>query len=193
MVSSLVHLRTIGEELRKKTFVIPRMHAALHASLDAFNDLSSSFEHTEETLQQDAQACLAQWLAANSLQVGGEARFESNNNAGISRVRGRLSWVRIHPRQPAGTRWVELILEDASFSVGATTEYAPFESFTQAQLSAVLGMHGRRLGIVKGDYRENSETQNAAEIDSYVVRILRPIKQADIAKLARGAGYFRQI
>jgi hypothetical protein len=193
MVTSLVHLRTVGEELRKKPFAIPRMEAALRDSLTAFNDLSSSFVRAEETLQQDAQPCLAQWLYARALQLGGEARFEGSNNAGVSRVRGRLSWVRIHPRQPSGTRCVELILEDASFSVGTMTGYAPFESFTQTQLSPVLGMHGHRAGVAKGDYRESSEKFNAAEIDRYVARILLPIKQEDIEKLARGVWYFRQI
>jgi hypothetical protein len=192
MVSSLVHLRTIGEELRKKPFAIPRIEAALRDSLNAFNELSSSFERAEETLQQDAQPCLAQWLNARALQLGGEARFEGSNNAGVSRVRGRLSWVRIHPRQPSGTRCVELILEDASFSVDTMAGYAPFESFTQTQLSPVLG-HGHRVGVTKGDYRESSEKFNAVEIDRYVVRILLPIKQEDIAKLARGVWYFRQI
>jgi hypothetical protein len=186
MVSSLVHLRTIGEELRKKPFAIPRMEAALRDSLSAFADLTSSFERTEETLQRDAQPYLEQWLAARGLQLGGEARVEGSSGLGIARVRGRLSVVRLSPKLIFGKRSVELILEDASFSVGALPGYAPFETLGEAQLSPVLnGIHGVRIPVTREGYRGRHVSVPDELLDRHVVRICLPIKQDDIASLAR--------
>jgi hypothetical protein len=195
LVTSLIHLRFIGEELHKKPFAIPRMEAALHNSINAFQDLSVSFERVEETMQQDAQPYIAQWLAARRLQIGGGAAFEGRNGSNIARIRGRLSVAQLHPRMHAGKRYVELIPDDLSFSVDTNTQYELFETFTAQQLSAVLGNTTvRRLPVTKSETRFQFRTAPAdADIDRYVARVLLPIKQADIKALALGIWHFRQV
>jgi len=193
MVSSLIHLRTIGEELRKKPFAIPRMEAALRESLGAFADLTSSFERTEETLQREAQPYLAQWLTAQGLQLGGEAVFEGTSALGVARVRGGLSVVRLCPNMIFGRRCVELILEDATFAVGALPGYTHFETLGQAQLSPVLnGVQGVRIPVTKDGYLGRHLSVPDALLDRHVVRITLPIKQTDIDSLVRSS-HFRRI
>ncbi|KVP39679.1 hypothetical protein [Burkholderia ubonensis] len=183
MVSSLIHLRTIGEELGKKDFVIPRMQAAMQGAIQAFSVLNDTFDRTEEALQQDAQPYLQAWLDGLSFSVGAELRFEGCWGSSVARVRGRLAGVRLHKKLLDSKRCILLILEEPGFSSSATGAFAPHGSFTKDQLSPVLN----------GQRRASLETVKEGGVARQVVHVLLPIKKADIASWASGSYYFRVV
>lgn len=174
MVSSLIHLRSIGDELRKKPFVIPRMQSSMAGSARAFGALTESFEQTAAALQTDAHPYLAQWLSSLGLQIGSEIRFEGSGAHRSARVRGGLAEVRLHPRLIEAKRCVVLVLEGPSFAVDGGA-YLPFEAFTAEELSLVLTP--RRCARVP--------VTDAAGTERHVVTVSVPIRREDLDAMAR--------
>lgn len=183
MVSSLIHLRTIGEELGRKHFVIPRMQAVMQGSIRAFDELTDAFDRAEEALQRDAQPYLQAWLRAQGFSMGAELRFEGGlYGSEVARVRGGLSAIRLHKNLVAAKRYVVLTLEEPGFSAGVTGAFQPREVFKDDQLKPVLAGDRALMEIVK-----------EGGIERQVARIMLPIKKADLDELARSPRYFRVV
>ncbi|WP_157649590.1 hypothetical protein [Burkholderia ubonensis] len=175
MVSSLIHLRTIGEELGKKEFVIPRLQSMMQGSLQAFSALNDAFDRTEDALQQEAQPYLQQWLTGLGFSIGAELRFEGRWGSNVARVRGRLARVRLHKNLLDSKRCIVLVLEEPEFSSSGAGAFVPYDAFSSGQLPPVLS-GGRRVSIERQD-----------------VHVLLPIKKADIDEMAHGLYYFRVV
>lgn len=177
MVSSLVHLRTIGEELSKKPFVIPRLAAIMAGSSVEFESLTTQFDRTEEALQVEAKPYLDAWLAAMRISVDSELRLEGGNSDKQARVRGRLSEARLHCRIIGGRRCIELRLDDIEFSDSVSGPFRPKTSFKDADLAPVIGW-GRAQLWPERDGKP-----------AYVLVVL-PIKLADVDELSKGPHYY---
>lgn len=184
MVSSLIHLRTIGEELGKKPFVIPRMADVMKGSVGEFELLNAQFDRTEEALQVEARPYLEDWLSAVGMSVGGEVRFEGSNGRGVARMRGRLAGVRLYPRVLHGKRCVELLLEEAEFTPGSGSSFQAYEDFSQQALAPVLNGGSRAYRIKEKD---------AAGVERFVVKVTLPIKVDDIKAMGSSPYYFRVV
>ena len=182
MVSSLIHLRTIGEELGKKDFVIPRMQAVMQGSIRAFDELNDAFDRAEEALQQDAQPYLQQWLRAHGFSLGAELRFEGSlYGRQVARVRGGLSAIRLHKKLVDAKRHVALTLEEPEFSSSTTGPFAAVETFERDDLAPV------------GVGRVSMETVKEGGRERQVAQVLLPIKQTDLDALAKSLSYFRVV
>ncbi|WP_157657809.1 hypothetical protein [Burkholderia ubonensis] len=183
MVSSLIHLRTIGEELGRKDFVIPRMQAVMQDSIRAFDELTDAFDRAEEALQRDGQPYLLEWMRARSFSMGAELRFEGSSfGRQVARVRGGLSAIRLHKKLVDAKRYVVLTLEEPGFCASATGAFEPLAAFKADQLTPVLAGDRALIEMVKEGGRERQ-----------VARVLLPIKKADFDELARSPRYFRVV
>lgn len=182
MVSSLIHLRTIGEELSRKPFGVPRLQAEMAASTKEFEALKAQFIRTEEALQREAMPYLTEWLQAQSLCVGGEIRIRANmHGASISGVRGCLSNIRLHHGVFADKRCVELTLSSPEFSVGLTGPYAPYESFPRESLSIM----GYRVRWDEAGFKPGAIVKQ--------LLVILPIKALDLAALAKSYQSFELV
>lgn len=184
MVSSLIHLRSIGEELGKKPFVIPRIADVMKGSVAEFESLNAQFDRTEEALQVEARSYLEEWLSTVGMSLGGEVRFEGSNGRGVARMRGRLSGVRLYPRVLHGKRCVELLLEEAEFTRGSGSSFQAYEDFPQQALAPVLNGGARAYRIKEKD---------AAGVERFVVKVTLPIKVDDIKAMGSSSYYFRVV
>ena len=183
MVSSLIHLRTIGEELGRKPFGVPRLQSEMVGSTAEFEALKAQFLRTEDALQKEAMPYLVEWLNARGLCIGGEIRLRSNmHGASISGVRGCLSGIRLHHGVFADKRSVELTVSSPEFSVGFTAgPYLPYEFFPRESLS-IMGYRVRW---------DESGFKPGAIVKQLIV--ILPIKALDLAALAKSYQSFELV
>ncbi len=169
IVTSLIHLRSIEEALKKKDFITARMTSVMVNTAAEFQQLQEQFVRTEAALQDEAGPFLQQWLAAQRLSLGGEFRLEgSSSTTAPAWLRGRLESIRLHPRQHGGGRFVELEVSEVGYAVDSSGPFKPYEAWAPAALESVggNGWHVVRL-------------QAPA-----CVRVVLPIKGADLRELA---------
>ncbi len=172
IVTSLIHLRSIVEALKKKDFVTARMTSVMVSTAAEFQQLQAQFVRTEAALQDEAGPFLQQWLAAQGLSLGGELRLEgSMTTAATAWLRGRLDSIRLHPRQHGGGRFVELDVSEVGYAVASSGPFRPYESCALASIEPVVG---------KGWHVVRLPAPNC-------VRVVLPIKGADIRELATSA------
>lgn len=175
MVTTLIHLRSIGEELRKKSFVSARMRSSMPATVCAFDGLTEAFSETEAALQRDAQADLQKWLSALGYHVGGEFRFERSRGH-TARVRGHLVAARLWPRLVDAKRCICLVLADPEYSLEGGP-YVQFDSHNESERKA--------LEVVTDGYRCERVAVNDAAGEHHVAHVLLPIWRDDYDALAR--------
>jgi hypothetical protein len=169
MVTSLIHLRHIGEELGKKPFVGERMRPLMGNAAQAFDALQASFDAAEEALQKDAQPFIEAWLADKAFHIGSEVRFEGSHPQ-VAQIRGRLAGARLDSRlmYPA-QRSIMLLLEDSEYAIGSGTShrgFKPLNEYTADELGPVLS---RVRGVTSGTPLAVDPT----------IRVILPIKQSD--------------
>lgn len=175
MVTTLIHLRSIGEELRKKSFVSARMRSAMPATVCAFDGLTAAFSETEAALQRDAQADLQTWLSAFGFHEGGEFRFEVSRGH-TARVRGQLAAARLWPRLVDAKRCICLVLDYPEYSL-AGGPYAQFDFYDESERKA--------LEVVTEGCRCERVPVNDAAGARHVAHVLLPIWRDDYDTLAR--------
>lgn len=175
MVTSLIHLRAIGEELRKKAFVSDRMQSSMLTTVQAFDSLTGAFGATEAALQHDAQPYVQKWLSALGFHEGGECRFEVSHGHAV-RVRGRFVSARLWPRLVDAKRCICLVLEDPDYALDGGG-YAPFDSFNAAEQVG--------LELVTNGSRCQRELVEDAAGRRHVAHVVVPIWRDDYDALAR--------
>jgi hypothetical protein len=175
MVTSLIHLRAIGEELRKKAFVSDRMRSSMPTTVRAFDGLTGAFGDTEAALQHDAQPYIQKWLSALGFLEGGECRFEVSQGH-TARVRGRFLSARLWPRLIDAKRCICLVLEDPDYALDGGG-YAQFDSFNAAEQVG--------LELVTDGSRCERAVVNDAAGRRHVAHVVVPIWRDDYDALAR--------
>lgn len=180
MVTSLIHLRAIGEELRKKAFVSARMRSTMPNTVLAFEGLTGAFSETEAALQRDAQPFIQEWLIARGYHEGGECRFEASHEH-AARVRGRFVGARLWPRLVDAKRCVCLVLEDADYAL-AGGGYAQFDSFKEIELP-------RLAAVVNGGHCQRALVKDAAG-QRHVAHVVVPIWRDDYDALVRSKFHY---
>ncbi len=169
IVTSLIHLRSIEEALKKKEFVTARMTSVMVSTAAEFQRLQAQFVQTEAALQEEAGPFLQQWLAAQRLSLGGEFRLQGVSSAtSAAWLRGRLDSIRLHPRQHGGGRFVELEVNEVGYAVDSAGPFRPYEACTPVSLEPVVGKGWHVVRLTTPD----------------CVRVVLPIKGVDIRELA---------
>lgn len=183
MVSSLIHLRHIGEELGKKPFVGERMRPVMGNAAQAFDALQASFDAAEEALQKDAQPYIEAWLADKAFHIGGEVRFEGSRPQ-VAQIRGRLAGARLDSRlmYPA-QRSIALLLEDSEYALGGGSAHRGFKPLTEYSNDDLGPVLSRVRGVTSG---------KPLKVDP-VIQVILPIKQSDYDGMASATYYFKRV